>query len=193
MTRRDIRLAAESFLKEHHADLSIPVPIEDILELKLGVEIRPLPGLRQAHSRSGILLSSGKVIAVDNHDFESNQTRLRFTLAHELGHILLHEVHVKSVSIDDAAQAWKQYSSIDSKVLGEMESDASYFAGHILVPRVALVAELDRVKQKLPADPKHDITGKGVAVRDTVARTMASPFGVSPKVVRIRLEEEGLP
>lgn len=194
MTRREqIRLAAGGFLKEHHADLSIPVPIEDILEIKLSIEVRPLPGLYKLFARNGILLSSGQVIAVDNDDYESNQTRLRFTLAHELGHILLHKDHVKSVSLDDAGQAWKQYNSINPEALGEMERDASYFAGHILVPYVALQAELDRAKQKLLTDHKLDITGKGAAVRDAVAKVMAGPFDVSPNVVRFRLEEEDLP
>jgi len=103
VTRREIRLAAEIFLKENHPTLDLPIPIEDILEIKLGVEVRPLPGLYRVYDRSGILLSSGEVIAVDNDDYDSNPTRLRFTLAHELGHILLHKDHVASVSLDDAA------------------------------------------------------------------------------------------
>lgn len=193
MTRRDIRLAAEGLLKEHHADLGIPVPIEDILEIKLGVEIRPLPGLYRVYARNGILLSSGAVIAVDNDDFESNQTRLRFTLAHELGHVLLHKDHIDNVSLDDVAQAWQQYNGIGAETLGDMERDASYFAGHILVPQVRLIEELDKAKARLLNDHGLDITGKGRDVRDVVAKVIADAFDVSPNVVSRRLEEEGLP
>ena len=193
MTRRDIRLAAEGFLKEHHAALSIPVPIEKILEIKLGVEVRPLPGLYKIYARNGILLSSGRVIAVDNDDFESNQTRLRFTLAHELGHILLHKDHIDSVSLDDVAQAWKQYNGIAAETLGDMERDASYFAGHILVPQARLIGELGKARQRLLNVHGLDITGKGRDVRDVVAKAIADAFDVSPNVVSRRLEEEGLP
>ena len=194
MTRREqIRFTAEEFLKSHHADLSLPVPVEDILEVGLRVEVRPLPGLYKLFARNGILMSSGKVIAVDNDDFESNQTRLRFTLAHELGHILLHAEHVKDVSLEDAAQAWKQYSGIEPEALDRMERDASYFAGHLLVPQSRLLEELDKAKKKLLEKHGIDITGKGADVREVVAKAIADPFEVSPNVVRFRLEEEGLP
>jgi Zn-dependent peptidase ImmA (M78 family) len=193
MNRRDIRLAAEDFLKEHHGDLSIPVPIEDILEIKLKIDIEPRIGLHERFGRRGILLSSGRVIIVENNDYEDYLTRYRFTLAHELGHILLHREHVDSVSVDDVAQAFAKYSSLDPKLLDEMERDASYIAGHILVPQAKLLIELEKVRQRIIREKKVDIKGMGSDVRDRVASILASVFEVSENVTRHRLEEERLP
>ncbi len=194
MTRREqIRLTAEHFLKEHHPTLNLPIPIEDILEIKCRIEVRPLPGLYRLFARNGILLSSGGVIAVDNDDYESNQTRLRFTLAHELGHILLHREHMESVSADDVSQAWSAYNSLSPDDLGRMESDASFFAGHILVPQPKLDEELAKVEQRLQTTHGISVRGKGIEVRDVVAKAMATPFDVSWNVVRYRLEESELP
>ena len=193
MTRREIRLAAEKFLNEHAPNRGLPVDIEAIADIKLGIEVRPLPGLYRAFGRNGILLSSGKVIAVDNDDYESYQTRFRFTLAHEIGHIVLHEDYVEAVSLDDVAQAWKQYADLPPEDMAEMERDANIFAGFVLVPNRELRQQLEVVRQKILSEHRVDINGKGTEVRDGVAKAMADAFDVSPNVVGRRLEEEGLP
>lgn len=42
----EIRKKANSFLEGHHPTKTIPIPIEEIAEFKLKLDIVPLPGLR---------------------------------------------------------------------------------------------------------------------------------------------------
>ena len=43
----DVRRRADEFLALHHPDRTIPVPIEEIVEFELGMDIVPTPGLHQ--------------------------------------------------------------------------------------------------------------------------------------------------
>lgn len=192
MTRREIRQAAEGFLAEHHPELEVPIPIEDILELKLEIEIRPVAGLANAYQRHGVLLSSGKVIVVDDDDYMNYETRCRFTLAHELAHIILHKDHLDRISADSTEAAWRAYSELPAKELAEMERDASLFAGQLLVPPSALQRAFDELCARFMDTKKVDIRTLGIAARDYVAKELAPQFNVSEKVVAIRLEEDEL-
>lgn len=41
----DIRNSADNFLKQYHPSREIPVPIEEIIEFQMGLDIVPIPGL----------------------------------------------------------------------------------------------------------------------------------------------------
>ena len=192
MIRRDIRLAAEAFLEEHHPALSLPIPIEEILELKLGVDILPIPGLAKTYQRHGVLLSSGKVIVVDDDDYTNYETRCRFTLAHELAHVVLHRDYLDRITADSTEAAWKAYSELPAEQLADLERDASLFAGYLLVPQDALVARFNELRARFLREKSVDITQLGSAARDHVAIELAPMFNVSDKVVARRLEEDDL-
>jgi hypothetical protein len=62
LTPEDIKLIANNFLKKYHPTFSMPVPIEDIIELKLNIQIILLPGLKQGFEVEGFLSSDLKKI-----------------------------------------------------------------------------------------------------------------------------------
>jgi hypothetical protein len=104
---------------------------------------------------------SGFVITVNAND---NRRRQRFTLAHEIGHFLLHRDLMDEGIVDDT-----MYRS----PLGEWyERQADRFAGDCLLP-----AKLVRAEYR-----------KGNRSRSA----LASSFDVSRKAMRIRLEQLGL-
>ncbi|MBI2478779.1 MAG: hypothetical protein HYV60_09140, partial [Planctomycetia bacterium] len=43
----DLRRRADEFLTEHNPSRTVPVPIEEIIEFELGMDIVPTPGLHQ--------------------------------------------------------------------------------------------------------------------------------------------------
>ena len=43
----ELRVIAEPFLLEHHPGGTIPIPVEEIVEFRLGPNIIPMPGLRK--------------------------------------------------------------------------------------------------------------------------------------------------
>ncbi len=50
---KDINRKAEEFLKKYHPSLSIPVPIEEIIEFQFHIDIVPLHGLHRAFEIDG--------------------------------------------------------------------------------------------------------------------------------------------
>ena len=94
-TTEQINSIAESFLDTYHSSRNLPIPIEEIIELKLQLDIIPVPGLKDCFEKIGLdidafISSDFKSITVDQHIQEHASNRYRFTLAHEIGHTLLH-------------------------------------------------------------------------------------------------------
>jgi len=89
----DIREEAEKFRRKYvnPPDL-VPVPIIEIVELKLGLQPIPIADLMEIDI-DGFLTSDLKSICLDVDIYQNprKETRLRFTLAHEIGHWVLHK------------------------------------------------------------------------------------------------------
>ncbi len=103
----EIEAAAETFLKKHHSARTIPVPIEEILDLQLRINIIPIPGLFN-HSIDAFLSMDLKNLYIDQDHLERRINRARFTLAHEAGHLALHSLHDEDVV---GAIQWRLFSS----------------------------------------------------------------------------------
>lgn len=85
-----LRRRAGDFLRTHHPDGTIPLPIEEIVEFRYRIDIIPVPGLQEAFEVDGFISSDLKSITVDAFVHERRPGRYRFTLAHELAHVVLH-------------------------------------------------------------------------------------------------------
>jgi len=85
-----LRRRAGDFLRTHHPEGSIPVPIEEIVEFRYRIDIIPVPGLQEAFEVDGFISSDLKAITVDSFVYERRPGRYRFTLGHELAHAVLH-------------------------------------------------------------------------------------------------------
>ena len=99
----DLRRKADEFLAQHHPD-GIPVPIEEIVEFELGMDIVPTPGLHQFLEVDGFITSDLREIWVDQFVYDSRPGRYRFTLAHEVGHSILHADIFQSQAFHSVAQ-----------------------------------------------------------------------------------------
>ena len=87
----EIRKIADDF-RLRYCDGEFPIPIEEVLEFKLNVEVRPVREFKDLTEVDAVLSNDLKVIFVDQNLFDNPKYlfRLRFALAHELGHIILH-------------------------------------------------------------------------------------------------------
>ncbi len=103
----------------------------------------------------------------------SRLSREIFTLAHEIGHVVLHMESTVSF-IDDSV-------TISGRSTDEMEKEANYFAACLLMPE-------DRVREFLDLEI-NDFKKNGLSAMD-IARIM-SEFGVSFDMVLNRLESLG--
>ena len=55
LSYEDINSHAESFLATHHPKLRLPVPIEEIAEFNLRIDIFPFPNLRRTFDIEGFI------------------------------------------------------------------------------------------------------------------------------------------
>jgi hypothetical protein len=189
---KDISRKAEEFLKKYHPSLSIPVPIEEIIEFQFHIDIVPLHGLHRAFEIDGFTSSDLTTISVDAFVQESRPGRYRFTLAHEIGNVFLHRnffLQLTFSSIDE----WKEFAqSIHPRDYGIIEWQAYQFAGFILVPpKVLRIKYNDTIEL---ARDKGILMGRRIepAGRQYIANWLAKQFVVSSEVIERCMERDKL-
>lgn len=104
-----------------------PVPIEKLAAI-LGVEIRYRPFSGELYGMVHRGRDGSAVIGVNSSDATSRQ---RFTVAHELGHLLLHED--TSLHIDERFPIGLR-TRISGLAVDEREVEANQFAAELLMP-----------------------------------------------------------
>jgi hypothetical protein len=92
----EVEKIALDFLQLHHPANTIPIPIEEIIELKLLIDIVPTPGMVAETGVDAATSHDFTQINIDEQQFNSVPNRARFTLAHEVGHLVLHRDFVES-------------------------------------------------------------------------------------------------
>lgn len=196
----DIRCRADGFLAQYHPPVTIPVPIEHIAEAKLGIDIVPVPGLREIlqsddYGVESYITSDLREIHIDEWIWRYRFNRYRFSVAHEIGHATLHRELYQSARFDSVT-SWKAFAgSVPHDDYGWYEWQAYAFAGLILVPaeplRDAVERHLGSVAQRVQRE--------GIAlarvwdtVWDIVVDEVAHEFKVSGDVIQKRVEKDGL-
>ncbi len=169
--RKHVRRLALRLLSEHAID-SAPVPVADIAD-DLGVAVQFAPA---QDDLSGFLLrdhgAKRSVIGVNSGHSESRQ---KFTIAHELGHFLLHDyedIHV------DRGFSVKLRSGKSSEGTDDEEKEANLFAAELLMPKHFIESDLDEIEDLDLVD------------EDVIAE-LASKYGVSTQAMTFRLSYLG--
>lgn len=190
----DIIRAADGFRKRYWPQETIPVGIFEIVEFELGIEIQPIYNLREAGDVDALLLGDLKTIAVDQNDFlnERAQNRLRFSIAHELGHLELHR-DIFSKIIYSSIEEWIAFfQQIPEDQYYWIEQHAYEFAGRLLVPREKLIEKLDDAVALARSSGFDSWDTSGDSTRQYVAHGIARHFEVSDQVIERRLIRENL-
>ena len=189
-SKDELRARAEHCLGGRHLNREIPVPVERIIE-QMGIDIVPTPGIQLVCDVDAYTTWDLKWICVEEFVYLHRPARYRFSLAHELGHIELHAAVFKSYSFHTANE-WKEFvSSIDEREYRFLEFHANEFAGHFLVPRTDLLAEVAACKRRVSELLGNSEPGPEV-VRDFIAECVGQRFEVSPQVAMRRMEREGI-
>lgn len=195
-----IREVAGQFFDQHHPSREIPIPIEEILEFKFGINIIPMPGLQDALENDGIEIvgftsSDLKDITIDEWTWRHQLGRYRFTLAHELGHIILHR-HLYEPRQFHTIEEWKKViNDIPEKDHAWYEWQAHAFAGLVLVPADQLRAVVDKhMKAIIKLLEKDGISPSEAqeSIWDRIYDLAAKDFDVSPEVIQRRVTYEKL-
>lgn len=141
-----IKQKVHKFRKEYW-DRTIPVEIEKIIESKLKIDIIPIPNLFEFCNSDALITSDWSTIYIDNVKYMDDryQDRLRFSLAHEIGHFILHRDVYVSFGIKDFSDFYNFFEKIDNQQYSYFETQANKFASHLLIPHYLLVEERDKI------------------------------------------------
>jgi hypothetical protein len=206
---RDADALIAEYAHRAGAPVAAPVPVEDILELHLGLTfaIEDLAALFGTDGVLGAIWFNEKLVRIDTRlDPSENPPRLgryRFTLAHEIGHWRLHRSYYRedpaqSALFDGRGQPAVVCRAGNKKIPVEWQADT--FASYLLMPKALVVAawtewrgNLDPVVlADLPPVPVADGRDAANATLDRFSKHLAEKLEVSAEAMRIRLEILGL-
>ena len=191
LTDSEIAQRANLFLNRHHPSRSLPIPIEQVVEFDLGLNIIPVPNLFRETGFDGFLSSDLREITVDEFNMQYRIGRYHFTLAHEVAHKELHAELYRQFTFSTISE-WQEFVlGMGTALHDRLEREANKFAGFVLVPAQALAT---RFKQSIQTATKRGIKTAPLStqVLRYVSEFIAQEFEVSAQVVEIRLREEKL-
>ncbi len=195
---QQIAQRAEEFLLTHHPSRDLPVPVEEIVEFKLGVDIVPIPNLQKDFEIEGFTSSDLKIIFVDQFILSERPVRYRFTLAHEIGHIVLHKRIFKEIRIS-SVKSWKTFVDlIDPQDYSALEFQEYAFGGLILVPPPELKSLMEKnlpdIKHLIKISKSRNIEREQYLdyAKEKIAQEVAPIFDVSTEVIVKRMEYDKL-
>jgi len=158
-----------------------PIPIERVAkELEATVVYRPFDGKEKI---SGVLVREAKrtVIGVNA---ATEETRQRFTIAHELGHLIMHKGEIfvdmmARLNIHGSAEINMRASS-PSITLDKKELEANQFAAELLMPSQFIESQITEVLDENP----------DIEVEDLIKK-LSRQFEVSQNAMEYRLKQLG--
>jgi Zn-dependent peptidase ImmA (M78 family) len=194
ITVENIRKAADQFRSRYWPQDIIPVDIFDILEFELDIEIRSVLNLKEAGDVDALLLGDLKTIAVDQNEFlnERAQNRLRFSVAHEIGHLILHSDIFSKIQYSSVDEWIDFFQKIPDEEYYWIEQHAYEFAGRLLVPREKLIEKLNNAIALAEKSGFNAWDTSGESTREYIAHGIARYFEVSDQVIEKRLIKENL-
>lgn len=188
---------ADRFREKHlGSPCYVPVDVLTVIEVRLRLDVIPFDRLMEKYSVDAAVMPDFSGIYVDkrSYGFLEGQppwlfNRLRFSLAHELGHILLHRDLAGGLSFKtlEDYRAWMR--RYEASRYG-LEWEANEFAGRLLIPSDRLKADFDVFVQgackTFPAWWTHG------QLREALCSQLGESYGVHKDVISCRLDREDL-
>jgi len=188
----------EAFRREHLMSglQHLPVDVFSLTELRLGLDVIPFDDLFAKYDSDAAITQDFTGIYVDTEAYVFwekgpvwKQNRLRFSVAHELGHYVLHRevaTRARFESFDDFAR----WTCSHGGQKYNLEQAANEFAGRLLVPVERLQQLYDEFAVQFDAQLPHWRSYEGV--RSAFGDSVAPRFGVNAQVIEVRLDREGI-
>lgn len=189
----DIRRRADEFRNRYVIPPDqLPIPIDEIVELTFGLIPIPIPGLLD-ETTDGFLTNDLKCICIDRDLYldPRKENRLRFTFAHEIGHLILHANEIKQCKFrtpDDWIYFHQDFLREDQNWF---EQHAHEFAGRLLVPKPALETRVGAMSAEIEKYRKMGGNNEEALI-DSIARIICTDFGVSSECLAKRIRTEKL-
>lgn len=198
MTNEQVWEKAEE-LRERYESLKstkIPLDLISFVELDLRLDLIPYDRLRDDFGADAAILADFSGFYIDGEIFDridvvrgAQLNRLRFSIAHELGHLFLHRESFEAATLETNAHFLDWLNQHNCRKY-DFEREANEFAGRLLVPIEILK---DCFEKMLPAmDQKYGrhIWVSNAEIRSKAAELIAPRFGVHPIAIETRFDRE---
>ncbi|SDI90449.1 protein of unknown function [Frankineae bacterium MT45] len=166
----DAEARAQRLLDKHHF-VTAPIPVQKLAELEGAVVVHQR---FDGNSTSGFMLADGSGVVIGVNSATSKR-RQRFTIAHEIGHMVMHRSD--SLMVDSVIQFRDDLSSLGTNT---NEREANAFAASLLMPLKLVVKHMARALDA------------GVDGRDELISRLAAEFDVSSEAMSYRLINLGV-
>lgn len=195
--KTDIWESVERFRQKHLRDLGkVPVDVLTVIEVRLRLDVIPFDRLLEKYSVDAAVMPDFSGIYVDKRSYRFLEgqppwqfNRLRFSLAHELGHILLHREKAGDLSFKTLEDYWAWMRRYNESRYG-LEWEANEFAGRLLIPPERLKTDFDAfvlgVCKSFPA------WWTNSNLREALGSQLGETYGVHKDVISCRLDREEL-
>jgi hypothetical protein len=185
--------AAEAFREQYWPSGDIPVDVLAVAEFDLDLEIRTITGLKEDADVDALLLGDWKTLIVDQQQYLDNRfiNQLRFSIAHELGHFVLHKALFETIPRGTADEWIAFMLEMPEKEYGLLEYHANEFAGRLLVPVIELKDKFNEVLLEVEHKgiARHKLTDYHLSY---LRIPLSKHFAVSEEVIERRLTKEKL-
>ena len=185
LTYQQIGNIADQFLILNYPQLKLPIPIEQIAESKLNLKIYEEFNLKKDFDVESFLTSDLSTIFIDFDIYNKFENRARCSIAHEIGHLILHGKILSKLEINSTFKLGDFLNNVDEDEYGWLEYQAYSFANQVLVPNKLLLTEIKRLVGYVPNQaPLESIL--------PLSEDLLEIFQVSGGLMLRRLQKEGI-
>ena len=158
-----------------------PVDVEKICDY-CGVAIVPVRGLMDECQVEAFMAADFGIIYVDEYGYKNNSHRYRFSVAHELGHYMLHREYFSNRV--DSYDEWRALGFDGISNVAEFQ--ANYYAGCLLAPEAELAGVLN---DKFGGSLARNYWSATPVDLSRIFGEVKRIFGVSRQVIMRRMRE----
>ena len=189
----------EAIVDKIHAGKNIkdfPFEVELFLYNEFRYNVFPSPRLEAGCKIDTALVACKKLLRIDESIYNKQPKRARFSIAHEVGHLVLHkELIAMMIEALTTANKTDDYASIinflPKNQYRRAEWQADYFGGALLAPKSILKPKLieliEERKSKYTSEEEFDEED-----RDIIHHDLAKIFDVTKPAITVRLSAAGL-
>jgi Zn-dependent peptidase ImmA (M78 family) len=190
--------AVESFRRRHlPGERQLPIDVFTLVELVLKLDVIPFDDLFAKYERDAAITVDFTGIYVDAEAYLLwemgpvwKQKRLRFSVAHEIGHLVLH----RNLAENQKFNSFDEFALWTKSNNGEnygVEQAANEFAGRLLVPVERLKEYFDNFATQCDQQMFQNWRSNQ-GMREMFAENAAPHFGVNSQVISVRLDRENI-
>lgn len=185
LTLADVNRKANEFLQKYNPSGNLPIPIEEIVELQMNVALVVVPGIKELLGIDAFISSDFSQITIDEYAYENYTERTKFSIAHEIGHSIMHAEWYKDHGPKNLDDYLTFHERINQESYKYLEIQANTFAGLVLVPTAPLITLLRTKLGRMPSN-------EDLSILLPVFQELLDVFRVSGDMLLYRMQREKL-